>query len=117
MGWLTLDAKSVVVNDSGPRLRVRSNDALRPRSATSGTGIDRRDNPAASVSSVKGVGAKKPCPAERRLAQPFQRANTDRRGLKNVPNWLLKSTRPLAETDNHGAMVISSCRKTPGVRY
>ena len=55
--------------ENEPRLRVRSIDALRPRSATSGAGRDSRDRPAASVSSVNGVGAKNPCPADSRRGE------------------------------------------------
>ena len=53
---------------------MRSSDALRPRSATRGLKIE-AVNPDASVSSVNGVGAKNPCPPERRLVQPCQRNN------------------------------------------
>src|SRR5205085_2477535 len=88
IGGRMLDAKSVVVKEAGPRLRVRSKEALRPRSATSGKGIDKRDRPADSVSSVSGVGAKNPCPAERRLVQPAPRIRAERRGLRKVPYWL-----------------------------
>ena len=38
-----------------------------------------------AVGNCTPFGAKKPCPAERRLVKPFQRSNADRRGLKNVP--------------------------------
>ena len=63
----------------------QSNDALRPRSASSGAVIVRRVSPAASVSSVIGVGPKKPVPTESRLVQRPARASADTRGLKNVP--------------------------------
>src|SRR5436853_7069537 len=88
IGWRMLDANNVVVKDAGPRLRVTSSDALRPRSATSGAGMDRRDRPAASVSSVNGVGAKNPCPADNRLVHPPPRIKADSRGLRNVPYCL-----------------------------
>src|ERR1700676_4940793 len=115
IGWRTLEPNSVTVKDAGPILRVRSNEALRPRSAIKGLGIVRRVNPAASVSSVNGVGAKNPCPAETRLVQPCQRNSAESRGLKNVPYWLWKSTRALADTESQRAISMSSCRNTPGV--
>ena len=59
--------KTVSVADRGPDARVRSTDAFVPRSGLSGRGTDSRDRPAASVSSVIAVGAKKPRPNERRL--------------------------------------------------
>jgi hypothetical protein len=46
-----LEAKSVMVTENKRRLRVRPTDALRPLSATGGTGRNKRDRPAASVSS------------------------------------------------------------------
>src|SRR5688572_16134949 len=88
IGCRTRDANTVAVYESGPIERLTSSDALRPRSATSGLEIVRRARPAASVSSVSGVGAKKPWPAERRLVNPLQRTSAERRGLKNVPYWL-----------------------------
>src|SRR5437868_4983961 len=100
MGWRTLESNSVTVKEAGPILRVRSKEALRPRSATSGLGMTRRVNPAASVSSVSAVGAKNPCPTERRLVQPCQRNSAERRGLRKVPYWLWKSARALAETES-----------------
>src|SRR5947208_742278 len=110
-----LDAKNVLVTETGPNARERSTEPLRPRSARNGNGIWRRVSPAASVSSVSGVGAKNPCPAETRFVQPCQRRSAERRGLKNVPYWLWKSARALAETESHGLTVTSSCRNTPGV--
>ncbi len=74
----------------------------------------RRDSPAASVSSVSGVDAKNPCAAERRLVHPSRRKSSARRGLKNVPYSLWKSTRALAETDIHDATSMSSWTKRPG---
>ena len=74
----------------------------------------RRVRPAASVSSVSGVAAKKPCPTARRLVQPAERTSAARRGLTNVPYSLCWSTRPLADTDSQGARSMSSCRNTPG---
>ena len=62
-----------------------SNEALRPRSARSGAGIDRRVRPAASVSSVSADGPKKPVPTETRLVHAPDRSSADTRGLKNVP--------------------------------
>jgi N4-(beta-N-acetylglucosaminyl)-L-asparaginase len=47
--------------------------------------IVKRDRPAASVSSVIGVGAKKPEPAESLLVQRPDRASADTRGLTKVP--------------------------------
>src|SRR5207247_10864811 len=72
-GWLIFEANSVVVTESGPSRRVTSMVALRPLSAASGTGSESRDRPADSVSSVSGVGAKNPCPADQRLVQPPHR--------------------------------------------
>src|SRR3954465_13883464 len=65
-----LDAKNVLVTETGRNARERSTEPLRPRSARKGNGIWRRVSPAASVSSVSGVGAKNPCPAETRLPPP-----------------------------------------------
>ena len=79
------EANSVSVIDAGPTARVTSSEALRPRSARSGRGTAKRDNPAASVSSVKEDGPKNPIPADNRAVQPFALNNPDRRGLKNVP--------------------------------
>ena len=73
------------VGRTGRRVRVRSNDALSPRSASSGRRICSRVRPAASVSSVSGVGPKNPVPdrqpagpapdrAERRHARAEERA-------------------------------------------
>ena len=59
------------------RVRVTSTDALRPRSASSGRGIGSRVSPAASVSSVSGVGAKEPG-AERHSARPAAAAQQRR---------------------------------------
>ena len=53
------DANSVAVYDSGPSVRDTSNDALNPRSASTGWRTSRRVRPAASVSSVIGVVPKK----------------------------------------------------------
>ena len=65
--------------------RVKSIDAVRPRSASSGAGRDSRDRPADSVSSVNGVGAKNPCPADSRVVNPAHRSSAERRGLRNTP--------------------------------
>ena len=85
--WRTRDLllDGVPDNRAEPMFLVRSNEVLRPRSASRGSGIGRRVNPAASVSSVNGVGAKKPCPTERRLVQPRQRIRAETRGLKKAP--------------------------------
>jgi hypothetical protein len=83
-----LDAKKVEVIETGPTARVRSIEALRPRSALRGTGTASRASPAASVSSLSGVGAKNPWPADTRLVHPSQRNSADMRGLRNVPNRL-----------------------------
>src|SRR5260370_37233089 len=85
MGWRTLESNKVTVQDAGPLLRVRSNDALRPRSATSGLGITRRAKPAASGSSVNGEGAKNPRPAGRRAVEPSERRSAERPGLRKAP--------------------------------
>src|SRR3954466_12230707 len=79
------DANSVAVYDSGPSVRDTSNDVLSPRSASSGRRISRRVRPAASVSSVMGVGPKKPLPTDSLLVHCPERASADTRGLKNVP--------------------------------
>src|SRR5687767_8704491 len=84
-GSLMREANTVAVYDSGPSVRDRSNDALSPRSASTGWGTSRRVRPAASVSSVVGVGPKKPVPSESLLIQRPARASADTRGLKNVP--------------------------------
>src|SRR5260370_9416871 len=116
MGWGTLESNKVTVQDAGPILRVRSNDGLRPRSATSGLGITRRVKPDASVSSVNGVGAKNPRPADRRAVQPSERRRAETRGLRKAPYRLWKSARALAETESRGARSTSSCGKTAGRR-
>ncbi len=108
------DAKNVEVTETGPKLRDRSTEALRPRSALSGAGSTSLARPAASVSSVSGVGAKKPCPAEMRLVQPDLRKSAESRGLKNVPYTFWKSTLALADILTQGASSISSCAKIPG---
>ena len=79
------DANTVAVYDSGPSVRDTSNDALSPRSASTGCRISRRVRPAASVSSVIGVGPKNPVPTESLLVQCPECASADTRGLKNVP--------------------------------
>ena len=103
------DANSVAVYDSGPSVRDRSNEALNPRSASSGCWIVSRVRPAASVSSVIGVGPKKPVPTDSRLVQRPARASADTRGLKNVPYSLWTSSRPLDESDNAGVTLTSYC--------
>src|SRR5438046_2119895 len=82
-GFRTSYRKTVAVAVTGPAVRVRSRDALRPRSAFSGPAIVRRDRPAASVSSVSGEGAKKPAPIENLLFQFSPRISADNRGLTN----------------------------------
>src|SRR5688572_33287247 len=84
-GSLMRDANSVAVYDSGPSVRDMSNDALNPRSASTDWRTSRRVRPAASVSSVTGVGPKKPVPTESLLVQRPACASADTRGLKNVP--------------------------------
>jgi hypothetical protein len=49
-------------------------------------------SPAASVSSVSGVGATNPVPTDSRLVHPPARASAETRGLKKVPYSLWKST-------------------------
>src|SRR5260370_14499751 len=115
MGWRTLEWNKVTVQAAGPTLRGRSTDALRPRGATSGVGITRRVKQGASVSSVNGVGAKNPRPADRRAVQPSERRSAESRGLRKAPYRLWKSARALAERESQGAISTSSCRKTAGV--
>jgi hypothetical protein len=64
------DAKAVAVMLTAPTVRVTSAETLVPRSPRSGSCTCSRVRPAASVSSVKGVVAKKPRPTESRLVQP-----------------------------------------------
>ena len=94
-----------------------SNDALLPRSAFSGPSTVRSESPAASVSSVSGVGAEKPVPYETRLDQRPRRTSPDTRGLTNVPNSLCQSRRALADIASHFATSTSSWTKTPGTVY
>ena len=101
------EANSVAVYDSGPSVRDRSNDALNPRSVSSGRRIASRVRPAASVSSVIGVGAKKPVPTDHRLVQWPARASADTRGLKKVPYSLCTSSRALDEIASAGVTLIS----------
>src|SRR3989337_697354 len=114
MGSWTRDAKRGAVYDRGPSVRDTSNDALSPRSASTGRAISRRVKPAASVSSLMGVGAKKPVPTESLLLQRPARAHADTRGLKKVPYWLWTSSRALDDSDSFGDTVTSYCAKTPG---
>ena len=79
------DAKRVAVADSGPIVRVTSNDALSPVSAFKGPRTVRRDRPAASVSSVSAEVGKNPVPTDKRLIQPPERNRAEIRGLMNVP--------------------------------
>src|SRR5579885_1990785 len=101
------EAKKVDVIETGPTLLVTSTEALRPRSALSGVGNERRANPAASVSSVSGVGAKKPCPAEMRLVHPDLRIRADKRRLKRVPFCLGMSTRAFLDPFSQDAFSSS----------
>src|ERR1700682_6121060 len=102
------ESKPDTVTDNGPTLRVRSTDALRPRSGSSRVGIVKRLSPAACVSSVSGVGAKNPVPTDTRALQPLLRNNAETRGLTNVPYTLWTSARPLADTLNQGRTATSS---------
>src|SRR5204862_3781009 len=108
------DANSVAVYDSGPLVRDMSNDALNPRSASTGVRTSRRDRPAASVSSVIGVGPKKPAPTESLLVHRPACASADTRGLKNGPYSLCTSRRALVESERLGDAVMSYCANTPG---
>ena len=81
--------RSVRSREIEGRARARVRLRAAPRSSS-------RDRPAASVSSVSGVGAKKPVPTDSRLVQRPERASAETRGLKNVPYSLWRSTRPLA---------------------
>src|SRR5688572_19965153 len=113
-GSLMREANTVAVYDSGPSVRDRSNDALRPRSASTAPRTSRRVRPAASVSSVIGVGPKKPVPIESLLVQRPARTSADRRGLKNVPYSLWASTRALADRERYRDAVMSYCANAPG---
>src|SRR5688572_15670580 len=84
-GSLMREAKRVAVYDNGPSVRETSKDALKPRSASTGSRTSRRVRPAASVSSVIGVGPKKPVPTESLLVQRPACTSADTRGLKKVP--------------------------------
>ena len=114
IGSLTRDANSVAVYDRGPSARDKSNDALNPRSASSGCWIFNRVRPAASVSSVIGVGPKNPVPTDSLLVHRPARASADTRGLKKVPYSLWTSSRPLDDTDNAGVTLTSYWTNTPG---
>ena len=48
--------------------------------------LEQQNVPAASVSSVSGVGAKKPLPIDRRLFHVAPWTSIEARGLTNVPN-------------------------------
>src|SRR5688572_32784124 len=108
------DAKRVAVYDRGPTVRDRSKEALEPRSASSGSRTSRRVRPAASVSSVRGVGPKKPVPTESLLVQRPARASADTRGLKKVPYSLWTSSRALAESEMFRDAATSYCANAPG---
>ena len=102
------DAKNVAVTETGPMPRVKSADALRPRSARSGAGTRSFANPAASVSSVIAVDGKKPVPYERRLDHACWRNRAETRGLRNAPYLFWRSSRALADTASHFARSTSS---------
>ena len=87
---------------------------LVPRSASRSPATTSRDRPAASVSSVSGVGAKNPRPADTRLVHSPPRSSTASRGLKKVPYSMWMSSRALAESDIQRATSTSSWTKTPG---
>src|SRR4051812_38361955 len=108
------EANTVAVYDSGPSVRDTSKDVLRPRSASTGCRTSRRVRPAASVSSVIGVGPKKPVPIENLLVQRPACISADKRGLKNVPYSLWTSTRALAESERYFDAVTSYCANAPG---
>src|SRR6185295_16604231 len=108
------DANRVAVYDTGPSVRDTSNDALNPRSASTGWRTSRRVRPAASVSSVIGVGPKNPVPTESLLIQRPACTSADRRGLKNVPYSLWTSRRALAERERYLDAVTSYCANAPG---
>ena len=103
------------VNAVGPCVFVTSMEMLRPRSAASGIGTLNRVRPAASVSSVRGVGPKNPVPAETRPLQSPRRRRAETLGLKNVPYSLCTSSLPLNESDSQRVTSRSSWAKTPGV--
>src|SRR6187455_2860792 len=88
IGCVTREPNAVNVYDSDPWVRVTSTVVLRPRSASSGEGITRRVNPAASVSSVSGDGPTNPSPYETRLVHGPPRNSAEMRGLTNVPYTL-----------------------------
>ena len=64
---------------------------LRARSFTQGPGSVNRLSPTASTSSVNGVGAKKPMPAEILAVHPEVLPKADRRGLSDPPKRLCSS--------------------------
>ena len=47
-------------------------------------------------------------------SERYRRVGAEMRGLRNVPNSLCASIRPLADTASHGVRSTSSCAKTPG---
>ena len=109
------EVNRVVVKASGPWVRVTSTEALRPRSARSGPSTVSRVRPAASVSSVSGVGPKKPVPTDMRVDQSPKRSSAETRGLKNQPYSLCRSSRPLIDSASREFTSMSSCTNTPGV--
>ena len=64
---------------------MKSADTLRAVSTSSGSSTVRRASPAASVSSVSGLGVKYPWPAENRAAHRPRRTRADPRGLSKKP--------------------------------
>jgi hypothetical protein len=59
----------VAFTSKGPTVRPTSTEAFRARSERSPSGGSRRESPAASISSTKGVGAKNPPPTDARKVQ------------------------------------------------
>jgi hypothetical protein len=70
--------------------------------------------PAASVSSVIGVGAKKPVPTENRPVHRPARVSAEMRGLKKVPYSLWTSKRALEDSDSADATETSYWTNAPG---
>ena len=81
-GSSIVEAKALTFSSTGPKLRPMSIIALRARSSSHPSGSMSRRSPTASTSSVKGVGAKKPVPAEIRATHSEARARIEIRGLR-----------------------------------
>ena len=105
------EPNSVAVYENGPSVRDRSNEALTPHSASIGRRTTSRDSPAASVSSVIGVGPKKPVPTDHRLVQWPARASAETRGRRMCRDSLWTSSRALEEIASAGVTLRSVLRE------